>query len=159
MAVVLPIWMMIMITKIIVLTNLVKIWSAVTESLLSQHLRMTSYQSFLILAELYFSQMMDDLGLLRWNIFPYTKQTSWKLLWQISMQTILSLPINILVHHPVLTLYGFLSLHRTADKWSGFSRKKESRILPHQHTCHHCNKIFWVCITNLTTINSQPCYG
>ena len=65
MAVVLPILMMMMTTKIFLLTNLDNIISAITESLLLQHLRMISYQSFSKLAKLFFSQMTDGPGSLR----------------------------------------------------------------------------------------------
>ena len=69
MAVVLPIWMMMTTTNIIVMTKLENIRSAVMESPLSQHLIMILYQSLSKLVKLYFSQMIDGLGLLRWYIF------------------------------------------------------------------------------------------
>ena len=65
MYVVLPIWMLMTTTKIIVLTNLENIQSDVTENPLLQHLIMISYQSFSKLVKLYLSQMMDGPGLLR----------------------------------------------------------------------------------------------
>ena len=62
MSVVLPICVMMITMKIIVLINLEKIRSAVSENPLSQHLIMISYQSFSKLAKLFFSQMTDGPG-------------------------------------------------------------------------------------------------
>ena len=75
------------------------------------------------------------------------------------MEAILLLPRNIFIHHPILTLDVFLSLHQNTDKRKSFFRKNQSKRLPHQHTCHHHNKSFLVRITNLNTLHSQSCYG
>ena len=70
MAVVLLICILMMTTKINILTNLEINWSAFMPILLSQHLRMISYQSFSKLSKIYFSQMMDGPGSLRWIFSP-----------------------------------------------------------------------------------------
>ena len=98
-------------------------------------------------------------GFVKVKYFPLDEVIILKIVLKIPMEKILSLPRNIFVHHPILTLDGFLSLHHNTDKLPRFPRKKQSKILPHQHTCHHCNKICFVYITNLTTSHSQSCYG